>query len=99
MGEPLRFHPAVAHDLTTATRWYDEISDALGSRFRHAVSVRLDTIEKNPQLYGRVQGDIRAARVSGFPFIIAFVNNDRATEIIGIFHTATDPDKLKTRTL
>lgn len=97
MAEPLRFHPLVADDLTAATAWYDEISVELGNRFRQAVDLRLDALELRPGSFGCVDDTLRAARVGRFPYLIIFEHSTIATEVLGIFHSASDPNKWRGR--
>jgi hypothetical protein len=65
MASELRFHPLVAMDLKAAVGWYDEISPALGDRFRASVEQRFDSISLYPESFGIVLADARAARVQG----------------------------------
>ncbi len=97
MADPLRFHPLVAEDIRLASQWYDEISVDLGNRFRRAVDSRLDTVELRPESFGRVQEELRAARVEGFPYIVIYRIERQATEDLGIFHAAEDPQKWRSR--
>ena len=97
MADPLRCHPFVADDIRAASNWYDEISGDLGSRFRRATDARFDAVELRPESFGRVQQEVRAARVEGFPYLIVFRHDGRVTEILGVFHTAADPEKWRGR--
>jgi len=97
MAETLRFHPLVADDLAAATAWYDEISPELGCRFRVAVDSRLDAVESRPESFGMVDPPLRAARAERFPYLIVFEQSRPATEVLGIFHTASAPDKWRSR--
>ncbi len=97
MADSLRFHPLVAEDLSSAIRWYDDISPKLGNRFRRAVNLRFDTIELRPESFGRVQDELRATRVAGFPYLVLFECDGNAVEVFGVFHAAADPQKWKTR--
>ena len=97
MVESLRFHPLVADDLETAANWYDAISVELGNRFRASVDSRFDAVELRPELFGMVDPPLRAARVNRFPFLIVFEHTETATEVVGVFHTASDPNKWRKR--
>jgi hypothetical protein len=97
MAEPLRFHPLVADDLQSATGWYDDISVELGNRFRDAVDSRLDSVELHPESFGLVDESLRAAQVGGFPYLIIFEFSVTAIEVLGIFHTASNPSKWRAR--
>ena len=97
MAEPLRFHPDVVDDLEGAAAWYDEISAELGNRFRAAVDSRLDAVELRPESFGMVDQPLRAARVERFPYLIVFEHSSAATEVLGVFHSASDPKKWQRR--
>ncbi len=97
MAESLRFHPLVAEDLQAATGWYDDISIVLGNRFRQAVNLRIDAVEQRPESFAIVDASLRAARVKTFPYLIVFEHSDVAIEILGIFHSASDPTKWRQR--
>ena len=97
MAEPLRFHPLVADDLEAAAAWYDEISIELGNRFRAAVDSRLDAVELRPESFGMVDPPLRAARVGRYPYLIVFEHSLVATEVLGVFHSASDPKKWRGR--
>lgn len=97
MAERLRFHPLVVDDLETASNWYDAISIELGNRFRASVDSRFDAVELRPESFGMVDPPLRAARVNRFPFLIVFEHTKTATEIVGVFHAASDPSKWRKR--
>ena len=97
MASLLRFHPLVARDLKAATDWYDGIEIELGNRFRQSVNERLDSVELFPESYAIVQGTLRVALVNGFPYLIIFEWTLDFTEILGIFHSASDPAKWQRR--
>lgn len=97
MSKPLRFHPLIADDLEAAANWYDDISSELGNRFRAAVDSRFDTVELRPESYGMVDPPLRAARVERFPYLIIFEHSTVATDVLGVFHTAADPQKWRRR--
>lgn len=97
MANPLRFHPLVASDLTAAIAWYENISVEIGNRFRLDVNSRLDSVEFRPESFGVIDANLRVARAGKFPYLILFELSDLGTEILGIFHTASDPGKWRGR--
>ena len=97
MAEPLRFHPLVADDLAAAASWYDKISVELGNRFRASVDSRFDAVESDPDSFGIVDSPLRAAMVNRFPYLIVFEHTQTVTEILGVFHFASDPAKWRGR--
>ena len=67
-----RYHPLFADDLKDATKYFDRISAALGNRFRGVIRERLQLITENPELFGRVQNEIRASVVDRFPYVVLY---------------------------
>ena len=72
MTDPLRFHPLVASDLDGAIEWYDQISVALGNRFREMVDSRFDDIVRSPQSFALAFDEVRFARIQRFPYLVLF---------------------------
>ena len=97
MVDRLRFHPLVASDLRDAIAWYDDISVGLGNRFRERVDSRFDDILANPEFFGRAFDDVRFARVHRFPYVILFRSTAETVFVLGVFHTASDPEKWRRR--
>lgn len=97
MAERLRFHPLVPEDLRQAINWFDDISSELGNRFREMVDSGFDDIEASPAVFGQAFDDIRFARVHRFPYLILFREVGQSILILGVFHTASDPEKWRQR--
>ena len=97
MADQLRFHPFVADDLKAAVGWYDKISPSLGDRFRRSVEQRFDSIVLFPESFGIVFDKVRAARISGFPYLLLFENGSNVVQVLGVFHAASDPSKWRGR--
>ncbi len=93
MDNTLRFHQDVAEDLRSAAAWYDQISTELGIRFRKSVDVQLDRVERFPKSFAKVQGELRACRISGFPYLVLFQTDESETEVLGIFHAVANPER------
>lgn len=93
MASDLRFHPKVTDDLAGAIAWYDERGPGLGDRLRAAVDERLDAIAASPERFGRAFEDFRFARVKRFPYLVLFRIRQSVVQIVGVFHTASDPSK------
>ncbi len=97
MAERLRFHPAVPSDLYDAIGHYNEISPALGDRFRKSVDERFDLIESSPEIFPRVFGDVRFATLRRFPYLILFVERAEFTRILSVYHGASNPERWRER--
>lgn len=90
-----RFHPLVVQDIQKAHDWYEEQAIGLGERFYVDVDARFDDIQQQPDRFGRAfEGmDFRFAKLQKFPYLILFRTRKKMIEIVGVFHTASNPDK------
>ena len=91
----LRFHPQVVQDLQQAFNWYEEQAEGLGGLFYTEVDARFNDIIRQPDIFGRAFDglDYRFARLRKFPYLIIFRLSGSTVEVLGIFHTASNPDK------
>ena len=93
----LRFHPAVASDLSDGIAYYDAVSPQLGDRFRKMVDARFDRIESHPELFSLAFDDVRFATVRQFPYLVLFRQRKETVTILGVFHGASDPERWRNR--
>ena len=93
MARTRRYHPRVADDLAAAVAYYDEISVSLGNRFRGSVRERFGIVTERPESFGRIHGEIRAAMVNRFPYVVLFECDGEAVNITGVFHATSDRGK------
>ena len=91
----LCFHPLVAQDLQEAFLWYEEQATGLGQRFYAEVDIRFDHIEEKPDRFAHAFGepDYRFAMLNKFPYLIIFRTHEGNIEILGVFHSASSPEK------
>jgi hypothetical protein len=99
MANQLRVHPQVVDDLKAAVEWHDARSAGLGNRFRLAVDSRFDEVEKSPKSFPLAFDDLdyRFARIKKFPYLILFRQKRKVVFVLGVFHTASNPEKWKAR--
>lgn len=93
----LRFHPKVPHDLANAIAWYDEISPEISNRFRNAIRDIFARIESQPELSGVVFDDVRAVRVTRFPYLVQYRIDQDFAIVLGVFHSASNPESWQSR--
>jgi plasmid stabilization system protein ParE len=85
------FRPAAQAEFDHATTWYEQQRPGLGRDFASEVQQVLDTVANDPERYPVVDGDVREAPVSRFPYCVYYrVKPDRLV-IIAVFHTSRDP--------
>ena len=99
MARLLRYHPLVADDISAAIEWCEEQSTGLGDRFRSAVDVRFDDIVRAPEMFPRAFDDLdfRFARIPKFPYLILYRIRADFVDVLGVFHSASDPAKWRRR--
>ena len=99
MAETLRYHPSVTDDIAAAIDWYDARSIGLGERFRSAADARFDNIQGAPLIFPRAFDDLdyRFARIPKFPYLILFRIRGEFVHVLGVFHSASDPAKWRSR--
>lgn len=57
----------------------------------------IDFVELQPESFGLVDDSLRAGQVGKFPYLIVFELSEIAIEVLGIFHSASDPKKWRSR--
>jgi toxin ParE1/3/4 len=86
--------PRAINDIQEAIYYYNERQKGLGNRFEEALNKQINLLEKKP--YFQVRYDnIRCFPMQKFPFMVHFLLDEKAHQItiLGVFHTAIDPNK------
>ena len=65
--------------------------DGLGEEFLAAANTAFDTIERFPDTFARVHGEVRRAVVSRFPYAVFYRIETKRVVIFTVLHTARDP--------
>jgi plasmid stabilization system protein ParE len=93
MSLPIRFLPEAKAEFDDASDWYERKQTALGAAFVARVRAVLHRISHNPRMHGTVHGEVRKALVRRFPYIVLYLEDEDAGEvlIISVFHTSRDP--------
>lgn len=90
-------HPEARVEFRSATFWYEERRDRLGDEFVAAVAVTLQRIGEAPESFPRWPGtrqdspSIRKAIVEGFPYLIAFEQQQDYCLVLGVAHQKRRP--------
>lgn len=82
-------------ELTQSIIWYEEQLDGLGLRFREAIHLKLEQICRSPFHYQKTYKDFHEVLTDGFPFVIIYYVDEKASSliVISIFHTSRNPKK------
>ena len=91
MALPVAYRRKVGRDLAGAYGWYEDQRAGLGEEFIAAVDATFDAIERIPDMFRRVHGEVRRANVSRFPYAVFFRINSKSVVVLTVLHTARDP--------
>ena len=91
MALPVAYRRKVGRDLAGAYGWYEDQRAGLGEEFLAAVDTTFDAIERIPDMFRRVHGDVRRANVSRFPYAVFFRIDSKSVVVLTVLHTARDP--------
>lgn len=89
----LDFRPQVELDVDEAYAWYEEQEPGLGDDWLLCLDETFDKISRNPEIYGRLLGDVRCAMLQRFPYNVyfAFRGVKESVLVLGVFHASRDP--------
>jgi hypothetical protein len=85
-----RYHPQFSSDLRDAVQHFDGISPSLGKRFRAAVREKLGLITDHPELYACLSGQIRASRLSRFPYVVLYTLDGDCVTFVSLVLGSSD---------
>ena len=91
MSLPVVYRRQVGRDLATGFGYYEEQAKGLGERFLTAVGSAFDAIERYPQMFAQVHGEVRRALLSQFPYGVFYRVESRRVVVLAVLHTARDP--------
>jgi plasmid stabilization system protein ParE len=94
--KPARLDQEARDELRAAVAWYEERRAGLGDEFLTAVDSAIERIRRGPKAgrqVPRVAPDlgVRSARVQRFPYMLVFVELDRAIRILAVAHDRRRP--------
>ena len=91
MPLPVAYRPKVGRDLANGFRYYEGQAQGLGEQFLSAVNSAFDAIERYPEMFARIHGDVRRALISRFPYAVFFRVESKRVVVLTVLHTARDP--------
>jgi toxin ParE1/3/4 len=97
MTYDLRFLADTEEDIFNGYAWYEEKATGLGEEFKRTVYSSTAEITRNPQIYPKVEDEIRRCLLRRFPYSIYFIIEENTVIICGFFHCARDPEGIKTQ--
>jgi len=88
---PIVLRRRVGRDLAAGFQYYEAQSPGLGERFVAAARTAFEAIGRYPQMFATINGDMRRAVVSTFPYAVFYrIERDRVV-VLAVLHTARDP--------
>jgi plasmid stabilization system protein ParE len=95
MTYALRFLPQVETDVWNGHTWYEEKAPGLGEEFLRVFYACGEEVARNPLVYPKVHREFRRRLLRRFPYAIYFrIEGDRVV-VLGLFHCARDPRRLR----
>jgi len=91
MKRTLVVTPEAEAEIDQAKEWYLSQSRLAATRFRDAVEVALETIERNPEQYQVVHRQTRRVLLEEYPYALFYTLTETQVTVVSCFHTARDP--------
>jgi plasmid stabilization system protein ParE len=73
MNRKLILRPEAEAELAEAIDWYESRGKGLGADFMRAVDAAMAAIERNPERYQIIKGQVRRAVLRRFPYGLIYV--------------------------
>ena len=87
----VRLISKAAGELQRAAIWYEEQGKGLGSSFMLSAEAALAMIQRNPELYSKIEGDTRRVVMKHFPYGIFYSIEVGEIVITAVFHSRRNP--------
>jgi plasmid stabilization system protein ParE len=82
------FHPLAEEEYENSTNWYKDHSLKHKKRFIRNVLDTIILITDNPNLFQKVKGEKRAAKVKSFPFSVIYIAESDYVYVVSVFHNS-----------
>jgi plasmid stabilization system protein ParE len=91
MSLPVVYRRQVGRDPAAGFGHYEGQVKGLGERFLTAVGSAFDAIERYPQMFAQVHGEVRRALLSQFPYGVFCRVESKRVVVLAVLHMARDP--------
>jgi len=85
------YKPTAVAELHEAFEWYEHERPGLGRDFLSEIGRVERHLEVTPELYQRVEDEVRRATLRRFPYGLFYVIENDAVVVLGCFHLHRDP--------
>ena len=89
------FEDLALNDVEEAKNYYNTINPKLANKFQHNLSLVVNLLVSNPNLYQKRMDDSRFAKVMDFPYVVVYVIEQETIIVDVVFNTYQNPDKLE----
>jgi len=93
--DALRFLPEVEEDALAGYTWYEGKARGLGDEFLRAFYACTNEVLRMPFLSPKVHQEFRRRLLRRFPYALYFTVRTGEILVIGLFHCARDPLRIK----
>lgn len=98
MSLPLIVRSLAESDIQNARDTLEVVRPGLGKQFIARVRQVFERIEAQPELYGVIWQDVRAARLRQFRHVVYYVAFADRVEVLAVLHGARDASTWQSRT-
>ncbi len=95
--KPHRFHREAGDEYADAAEHYAKINPDLGGRFYDEIERLIAEICAAPNLYRRIDGDVRRHLATDFPDALLYLNEPDNVWIVAVMPLKRDPDYWRRR--
>lgn len=89
---PVEFHPAALADARSAERWYADIEPLLAASFLDELDSAVSLAASTPQRWSPHIAGTRCILLRRFPYLLVYLANVDAIQVIAVQHTRRRPD-------
>ena len=91
MGFSVIYKPLAQLEARETYQWYSRPDIGMGDAFLTGLEHTDHFISDNPYLYPKVEGKMRRANLSRFPFSLFYVIDGEEVNVLSCFHPYRDP--------
>lgn len=93
----IKFRPELEEDALNAYYWYEEKAAGLGEDFIRIFYASITEIQRNPFSHKKIYKNFRRKLLRRFPYSIYYLIQDNMITVIGLFHTARNPGRIRNK--
>jgi plasmid stabilization system protein ParE len=86
------FHDQAEKELEEIEKYFDDIRDELGDRFRDEIQLAISRILKRPQAWQPMTTSTRRCRLNSFPYGLVYMVEAEEVRVIAVMHLHREPN-------